>query len=185
MNMRYQRHSIYSTFLTKCLGFLNKSIGTAGCFGLWLAVFAIAEPLINGDRAFAQNSSQSVNQSVAQLNNILSQAVFGDDQVTRYAAAVNAIENKRLEIFRTAKNNSNWSSVANLAEAQQTKVCNLAQPPAFLQDLCSQLRSFTEKEIHRRGFTNKEFNQITREQRQNPVLRGLIQAKQMQLRESK
>jgi hypothetical protein len=149
---------------------------------LCLAVSAIAEPLIIRDRsvAFAQSSD-----SVAQLSDILAQAMFGDDQLARYAAAANAIENKRLEIFRTAKNNSNWVDVANLAESQHTKVCDLSQPPDFLMDLCSQLRSFTKQEIRRQGFTNKEFNQITREQRQNPYLRGLIQAKQMQLRNSK
>jgi len=164
----------------------NKGLFTASCLILGLAI-SFAEPLINGDRssAIAQTSPTKV-----QLNNILNQTIFGDefgtefsdDKVTRYAAAVNAIENKRLEIFRAAKNNSNWVDVANLAESQQTKVCNLSQPPDFLQDLCSQLRVFTEKEIHRRGFTNKEFNQITRQQRQDPSLRKTIQAKQMRLR---
>ncbi len=173
MNKLPQKLSIY-------LNNLNKCIGTANLLGLCVALSAIALPLINSESAIAQTSS-----SVIQLNNILAQAALGDDQITRYAAAVNAIENKRLEIFRTAKNNSNWSDVANLAESQQTKVCDLAQPPEFLQALCNELRSFTEKEIRQRGFTNKEFNQITREQRQNPYLRGLIQAKQMQLRSSK
>jgi hypothetical protein len=168
----------------------NKGLFTASCLSLGLTISFIAEPLINRDRtsAFAQTSPTKV-----QLNNILNQTIFGDefatefsdDKVTRYAAAVNAIENKRLEIFRAAKNNSNWSDVANLAESKQTKVCNLAQPPEFLKDLCSQLRIFTEQEIHRRGFTNKEFNQITRQQRQDPSLRKTIQAKQMQLRGSK
>ena len=158
----------------------NKCIGTASLLGLCVAMSAIALPLINSESAIAQTSS-----SVIQLNNILAQTALGDGQITRYATAVNAIENKRLEIFRSAKNNSNWGNVANLAETQQTKVCDLAQPPEFLQALCNDLRSFTEKEIRQRGFTNKEFNQITREQRQNPYLRGLIQAKQMQLRSSK
>ena len=197
--MNYHRHSGY---LKKYLTYLSKSIGTASLLGLYLAISAIAEPLIKGDRAiaFAQNAQNDQNdqneqieqieqieksKSITELNNILAQAVFGDDQLTRYAEAVNAIENKRLEIFRAAKNNSNWSTVANLAESQQTKVCDLSQPPEFLQDLCNQLRNFSEKEIHRRGFTNKEFNQITREQRQNPYLRGLIQAKQMEIRKSK
>ena len=168
----------------------NKGLFTASCLILGLVMSCIGEPLINGDRssAIAQTSPTKV-----QLNNILNQTIFGDefgtefsdDKVTRYAAAVNAIENKRLEIFRAAKNNSSWVDVANLAESQQTKVCDLAQPPDFLQDLCGQLRIFTEKEIHRRGFTNKEFNQITRQQRQDPSLRKTIQAKQMQLRGSK
>lgn len=188
MNMQYQRHSRY---LRKYLVYLGKGIGTASLLGLCLVASAIAEPFINRDRAitFAQVDPSAPSESLAQVNNILdnilAQAVFGDDQLTRYAEAVNAIENKRLEIFRAAKNNSNWSTVANLAESQQTKVCDLSQPPEFLQDLCQQLRSFSEQEIHRRGFTNKEFNQITREQRQNPYLRGVIQAKQMQLRNNK
>ena len=168
----------------------NKGLFTASCLSLGLVMSFISEPLINGDRssALAQTSPTKV-----QLNNILNQTIFGDefgtefsdDKLNRYAAAVNAIENKRLEIFRAAKNNSSWVDVANLAESQQTKVCDLAQPPDFLQDLCSQLRIFTEKEIHRRGFTNKEFNQITRQQRQDASLRKTIQAKQMQLRGSK
>jgi hypothetical protein len=168
----------------------NKGLFTASCLTLGLVTSFMAEPLINGDRssAIAQTSPTKV-----QLNNILNQTIFGDefatefsdDKVTRYAAAVNAIENKRLEIFRSAKSNSNWVNVANLAESKQTKVCDLTQPPDFLQDLCSQLRIFTEKEIHRHGFTNKEFNQITRQQRQDPSLRKTIQAKQMQLRGSK
>ncbi len=158
---------------------MNKCLGTASFLGLCIAMSAISEPLINSDRSLAFASSPM------QLSNILAQAALGDDQITRYATAVNAIENKRLEIFRAAKSNSNWGNVANLAESQQTKVCDLAQPPEFLQALCNELRSFTEKEIRQRGFTNKEFNQITREQRQNPSLRGLIQAKQMQLRSSK
>lgn len=180
MNMQYQRPSVY---LKKYLAYLKKGLGQASLVGLCLTISAIAEPLINRNSALTFAQSE---RSGTQLNNILlAQTNFDDDQLTRYASAVIAIENKRLEIFRTAKNNSNWSTVANLAESKQTKVCDLSQPPEFLQDLCDRLRSFTEKEIHQRGFTNKEFNQITREQRQNPYLRGLIQAKQMQLRRGK
>ncbi len=140
---------------------------------------AIAEPLVFGDRLAAQAQTSP---TIMQLNNILNQAVFGDDQITRYAIAANAIENKRLEIFRAAKSHPNWSQVANIAESQHTKVCDLEQQPEFLQSLCSQLRSFTEEEIRRRGFTNREVNQITREQRQDSSLRSLIQNRQLQLR---
>lgn len=192
MNMHYQRHSVYLTkyffrCLKKYLIYLNKGIGTASLLGLYLTISANAEPLINRDRAmfFAQTDQSEQTKSIRELNNILAQVAFGDDQLTRYAEAINAIENKRLEIFRAAKNNSNWSTVANLAESQQTKVCDLSEPPEFLRELCYQLRSFSEKEIRRRGFTNKEFNQITRKQRQNPYLRGLIQAKQMEIRRGK
>ncbi|MDX2255166.1 MAG: DUF4168 domain-containing protein [Pseudanabaenaceae cyanobacterium bins.39] len=138
--------------------------------------------LVNRDRSMAY---AQISPTLLELNNILNQAVFGDDQITRYAMAVNAIENKRLEIFREAKNNPQWSSVANLAESQQTKVCDLKEQPPFLQSLCDQLRSFTEEEIRRRGFSNREFNQITREQRQDANLRSLIQTRQMQLRSVK
>jgi hypothetical protein len=168
----------------------NKGLFAASCLTLGLVTSFMAEPLINSDRLSAIALTSP---GITKLNNILNQTVFGDEfgnqfgdeKLTRYAAAVNAIENKRLEIFRSAKNNSSWVDVANLAESQQTKVCDLTQPPDFLQDLCSQLRIFTEKEIHRRGFTNKEFNQITRQQRQDPSLRKTIQSKQMQLRGSK
>ena len=168
MNMHYQRHSVYLTkyffrHLKKYLIYLNKGIGTASLLGLYLTISAIAEPLINRDRAmlFAQTDQSEQTKSIRELNNILAQVAFGDDQLTRYAEAI------------------------NLAESQQTKVCDLSEPPEFLRELCYQLRSFSEKEIRRRGFTNKEFNQITREQRQNPYLRGLIQAKQMEIRQTK
>lgn len=193
--MQYQRHSFYlqiylqshllqshllqshlQSYLQKSWRFIHRTIATASLLGVCLAISAIAER----GTTYAQTTD-----TLTQINDILAQVTFGDDQLTRYAAAANAIENKRLEIFRTAKNNSNWIDVANLAESKHTKVCDLSQPPDFLVDLCSQLRSFTEKEIRRQGFTNKEFNQITREQRQNPYLRGLIQSKQMQLRNSK
>ena len=144
---------------------------------------AIAEPLIFGDQFSDRFAAQAqTSPTIMQLNNILNQAVFGDDQITRYAIAANAIENKRLEIFRAAKSHPNWSQVANVAESQQTKVCDLEKQPEFLQALCGQLRSFTEEEIRRRGFTNKEFNQITREQRQDANLRSMIQTRQLQLR---
>ncbi len=149
---------------------------------LGLVICAIAEPMVNQNHLSA---SAQINVPTMQLNNFLSQSIFGEDQITRYASAVNAIENKRLEIFRLAKTNPSWSSVANLAESQQTKVCDLTNPPEFLQDLCNQLRTFTQEEIHRRRFTNKEFNQITRDQRQDAKLRALIQARQMQLRGNK
>ncbi|HBC41874.1 MAG TPA: hypothetical protein DCZ88_08250 [Pseudanabaena sp.] len=182
MNMQYQMHSVNpKNNFPKYVAEYQRGIVTLSSLVLSLAISMIVEPLINRDHSltFAQTD-----QSVNQLNNILAQTVFGDDQLSRYALAVNAIENKRLEIFRAAKSNSNWSTVANLAESQQTKVCSISQPPEFLQELCNQLQSFTEKEIHRHGFTNKEFNQITREQRKNPYLRGLIQAKQMELLKS-
>ncbi|NUN65355.1 DUF4168 domain-containing protein [Pseudanabaena biceps] len=179
MNVNDLRHSSY---LKKYLICLSKKLGAVGCLCFCVMTTAIAESVSNSDRsaAFAQTSP-----TLIQLNNILNQAIFGDDQVTRYAAAVNAIENKRLEIFKTAKQNPNWNSVANQAESQQVRVCDLSQQPDFLQNLCEQLRNFTEDEIRRHGFTNKEFNQMTRQQRQDASLRSLIQSRQMKLRDAK
>lgn len=173
MNVNDLRHSSY---LKKHVIYFSKKVGAIGC--LWVCLMTAT--LSNRSSAFAQTSP-----TIIQLNNILNQAIFGDDQVTRYAAAVNAIENKRLEIFKTAKKNPNWSSVANQAESQQVRVCDLSQQPDFLESLCEQLRSFTEDEIRRYGFTSKEFNQITRQQRQDASLRSLIQSRQMKLRDAK
>jgi hypothetical protein len=180
MNIWCQRHSVsLKNYLNKNL---TQGIGAISLFGLCIACGAIAEPIINGDRLFAFAETCVRGSS---LQNFLTKVTFGDDHLNRYATAANAIENKRLEIFRAAKSNPNWSNIANLAESQQTKVCDLAQQPKFLQDLCNRLRSYSEQEICRNGFTNKEFNQITLEQMQNPNLRSLIQAKQMQLRSKK
>lgn len=176
----YQRHSFFGK---SSFGNDNNKIAEIAKYVVSLVgvclLSAIAEPLVVGDRLAAQAQTSP---TIMQLNNILNQAVFGDDQITRYAIAVNAIENKRLEIFRAAKKHPNWSQVANVAESQQTKVCDLEKQPEFLESLCNQLRSFTEEEIRRRGFTNKEFNQITRDQRQDKNLRSVIQTRQLQLR---
>ncbi|WP_434684059.1 DUF4168 domain-containing protein [Pseudanabaena minima] len=159
--------------------YLGQSIGTVSLFGLCMVIGIIIEPMISGNRifVFAENCVKP-----SSLQNFLTKVTFGEDHIDRYAAAANAIENKRLEIFRAAKSNPNWSTVANLAESKQTKVCDLTAPPEFLQTLCDQLRSYSEEEICRHGFTAREFNQITLEQKQNPQLRSLIQSKQIQLR---
>lgn len=168
----------------KSVAYFCKGAYVSGCLSLSLLLSLVAEQMLKGDR-FAAIAQSQTSPTLMQLNNILNQAVFGDDQVTRYAAAVNAIESKRLEIFKVAKNNPNWNSVANLAESQQIMVCDLPQQPNFLENLCEQLRSFTEDEIRRYGFTNKDFNQITRQQRQDAGLRSLIQARQLQLKKEK
>lgn len=162
--------------------YLGQSIGTVSLFGLCMVIGIIIEPMISGNRifVFAENCVKP-----SSLQNFLTKVTFGEDHIDRYAAAANAIENKRLEIFRAAKSNPNWSTVANLAESKQTKVCDLTAPPEFLQTLCDQLRSYSEEEICRHGFTAREFNQITLEQKQNPRLRSLIQSKQIQLRGTK
>ena len=193
MNSWYQRHSVdLQDHLTNrvlkhdsksCVkAYLGRGIGAISLFGLSIVISAIADPLIHGDRFSA--SAETCTKS-SSLQNFLTKVTFGDDHITRYASAANAIENKRLEVFRAAKKNENWSTVANLAESQQTKVCDLANPPEFLQSLCKQLRSYSEETICHYGFSTKEFNQITLEQMQNAQLRSLIQDKQMQLRGKK
>ena len=159
--------------------YLGQGIGSISLFGLCVVIGTIVEPMISGNHiaVFAETCVKP-----SSLQNFLTKVTFGEDHIDRYAAAANAIENKRLDIFRAAKSNPNWSTVANLAESKQTKVCDLNAPPEFLQTLCDQLRSYSEEEICRHGFTAKEFNQITLEQKQNPRLRSLIQSKQIQLR---
>lgn len=180
MNIWYQRHSIY--LQDYCKKHLEPSLGKISLFSLCLVVGAIAEPILIGNRLIASAETCSKPSS---LQNFLTKVTFGDDHIVRYATAANAIENKRLEIFRAAKSNPQWGNIANLAESQQTKVCDLSQQPEFLKDLCNQLRNYSEQEICQNGFTNKEFNQITLEQMQNSRLRSLIQDKQMQLRGKK
>jgi hypothetical protein len=169
-------------YTSKYLTYFCKGVYVSGYLGLSLLLSLTFEQMVGGDR-FAAIAQGQTSPTLMQLNNILNQAIFGDDQITRYATAVNAIESKRLEIFKVAKNNPNWSSVAKLAESQQIMVCDLSQQPDFLENLCEQLRSFSEDEVRRYGFTNKDFNQITRQQRQDASLRSLIQSRQLQLRD--
>jgi len=200
MNSWHQRHSVYfqrsANRQTQNLGLtsdlsdvknhfpkhLGQGIGLISLFGLCMIIGTIVEPMISGHRiaVFAETCVKP-----SSLQNFLNKVTLGEDHIDRYAAAANAIENKRLEIFRAAKSNPNWSAVASLAESKQTRVCDLTNPPQFLQALCDQLRSYSEEEICRHGFTAKEFNQITLEQKQNPQLRSLIQSKQIQLRGGK
>jgi len=180
MNIWYQRHSVYlQDYFQK---HLEQGLGKISLFSLCIVIGAIAEPILIGDRLIASAETCAKPSS---LQNFLTKVTFGDDHIARYATAANAIENKRLEIFRAAKSNPQWGNIANLAESKQTKVCDLSQQPEFLKDLCNQLRSYSEQEICQNGFTNKEFNQITLEQMQNARLRSLIQDKQMQLRGKK
>lgn len=171
--------SVQSDFKEHLKKSLGQGIGLTSLFGLCMIIGTIVEPMISGNRlaVFAETCVKP-----SSLQNFLNKVTLGEDNIDRYAAAANAIENKRLEIFRAAKSNPSWSAVASLAESKQTRVCDLASPPQFLQALCNQLRSYSEEEICRHGFTAKEFNQITLEQKQNPQLRSLIQSKQIQLR---
>ena len=180
MNSWDQRHSAYLKHYFK--KYLGQGIGSTSLFSLCMIMGAIVDsPSVNNQlSALAETCIKP-----SSLQNFLTKVTFGDDHITRYAAAANAIENKRLEIFRAAKSNPDWSNIASLAESQQTKVCDLSNRPEFLQNLCNQLMNYSEEEICRHGFTNKEFNQITLEQMQNAQLRSLIQDKQIQLRGKK
>lgn len=195
MNSWYQRQLIYlqhlkhkqinqnnSLSVNNLLGWgqFRSGLSRFGLFGILVVISIIFEPIISGDRAAAFADENCIKPS--SLQNFLNRVTLGDDPLTRYAATANAIESKRLEVFRTAKSHPEWSNVVKLAESQQTKVCDLSNPPAFLRSLCNQLRSYSEEEICRHGFTTKEFNQITIEQNQNARLRSVIQDKQMQLR---
>ncbi len=205
MNSWHQRHSVYfkqfvskqfANGQTQNLGLtsdqrdvknnfkkhLGQGLSSISLLGLCVVIGAIVEPMVSGSRLSA---SAETCVKPSNLQNFLNKVSLGEDNLTRYAAAANAIENKRLEIFREAKSNPDWNNVATLAESQQTKVCDLTNPPEFLRSLCNQLRTYSAEEICRNGFTTKEFNQITLEQKQNPRLRSLIQGKQMQLRGNK
>ncbi|PZV17341.1 MAG: hypothetical protein DCF20_05750 [Pseudanabaena sp.] len=162
--------------------YLGHGIGTISLLSICVVIGTIVEPMmvVSSLSASAETCVKPSN-----LQNFLNQVSLGEDNITRYATAAYRIENKRLEIFRAAKSNPDWSTVANLAESQQTKVCDLTNPPEFLRSLCDQLRRYSEEEICRYGFTAQEFNQITLEQKQNPQLRSLIQDKQIQLRGNK
>jgi hypothetical protein len=115
----------------------------------------------------------------------IAQVQFSEDQVNRYAGAVNAIEKKREEILRRAKNTQEWSAVAQIADSKGVDVCSLnpSEQPAVIQSLCRELIDFSEQEIRKYGFSNnREFNQLTVNQQQDPSLQGRIQGRILQLR---
>ena len=113
------------------------------------------------------------------------QSQFSDDQVSRYAMAAEAIETKRDEVLRRAKNHQGWASVARQAESRNIAVCELSpsEQPDFLRGLCGELFNYSEQAIRRNGFpSNREFNQLTQAQQQNGQLQRRIQEKIMQMR---
>jgi chemotaxis protein histidine kinase CheA len=110
---------------------------------------------------------------------------FTDDQISRYAAAAEAIEGKRNEVLRRAKNNQGWASVARQAETRNVSVCELTpnEQPEFLRNLCGELFTYSEQAIRNNGFpSNREFNQLTQAQQQNSQLQRRIQEKIVQMR---
>ncbi len=109
---------------------------------------------------------------------LMAQAQFSEEQIKRYAGAASAIEQKRDDILRRAKNYSGWQGLTERADAQGVFVCSLkkSDQPSFIQNLCSELFDFSEQEIRRHGFANnREFNQITQAQQQNVQLQRRIQ----------
>lgn len=137
-----------------------------------IRVFSISSALclfflcLGGGEIIAQNSSSSP-----------SGITFSQEQLVRYVQAVRSIERKRAEILRQAKNSQAWAVSVQLAEQTNRDVCAVPhqQQPESIQLLCKQLFEFSEQEIRRHGLTNREFNQITIAQRQNPQLQGRIQ----------
>lgn len=109
---------------------------------------------------------------------------FSDDQISRYAAAAEAIEDKRNEVLRRAKNNQGWASVARQAEARNVYVCNLSpnEQPEFLRNLCGELFEYSQQATRNNGFSNREFNELTQAQQQNSQLQRRIQEKIVQMR---
>lgn len=109
---------------------------------------------------------------------------FTENQIDRYVAAVRAIERKREEVLRRAKNSENWAIAVQLAETHNRDICRVPpeQQPANIQVLCRELLEFSEREIRRHGLTNREFNQITQSLQQDKQLQARIQLRLLKLR---
>jgi len=127
-------------------------------------------------------------ESVAQTPATISQtnipigSNFTEEQLERYVSAVNAIEKRRAEILRRAKNTSDWTATVQLANSTNRDICSLPanQQPEAIRNLCRELLEFSEQEIRRHGFSNREFNQITLAQQQDLQLQTRIQQRLMQ-----
>jgi hypothetical protein len=102
---------------------------------------------------------------------------FTEKQLDRYVAAVSAIEKRRGDILRRAKNTDYWTATVQLANSSNRDICSLPshQQPDEIRNLCRELLEFSEQEIRRHGFTNREFNQITLAQQQDRKLQARIQ----------
>lgn len=114
---------------------------------------------------------------------VQAQTAFNDEQITRYARAVLAIEAKRQQIYADAKKSPDWAIASSRAEAKRANVCDIKNElPASISSLCQELIDISKAEVERNGFSNSSFNQITRGQEQDGNLRNRIQAKMMELR---
>ncbi len=106
-----------------------------------------------------------------------------DDQLERYVSAVSAIEKRRAEILRRAKNTSYWTATVQFANNSNRDICSLPvnQQLGEIKKLCRELLEFSEQEIRRHGLSNREFNQITLAQQQDKQLQTRIQQRLMRL----
>lgn len=121
-------------------------------------------------------------------SSVQAQSQFTDEQINRYAKAVNAIEEKREEVLRRAKNSPEWNTVAGNAKKQGVQVCKLKpeEQAGIIQSLCRDFVDFSEKTIRDNGFkNNREFNQITQAQQQDSQLQKRIQLRIRELRQPK
>jgi ribosomal protein L25 (general stress protein Ctc) len=118
---------------------------------------------------------------------VLAQAssAFSDDQLNRYVQATSVIERRREDVLRRAKRHGGWRDVVQLAEVRGVNVCDLDQreQPKFLQDLCSELITYSEQELRRLNLSNREFNRMTQAIQRDPQLREVIQNRFIQLRD--
>jgi hypothetical protein len=110
-----------------------------------------------------------------------------DDEVTRYAKAVLAIEGKRRQIYADAKGLPEWNSVSQKASSKGVNVCDLSQAelPGNIYSLCQQLFKASQTEVSRYGFDNSTFNRITQAQQRDRQLQQRIQTQMVQINNSR
>jgi type II secretory pathway pseudopilin PulG len=127
--------------------------------------------------AIAPSSMQSQAQAQA------SQTSFSEADIAHYAKAALAIETKRQQVYSSAKKLPEWSAIANRAESQGVKVCDLREElPGSIQSVCNELINFSQQVIRDNAFRgNADFNRITRAQQQDDQLQRRIQGKIMEL----
>jgi hypothetical protein len=127
----------------------------------------------------ANPSPEPVAQSPASIRqtNLPLGSSFTEEQLERYVSAVSAIEKRRGEILRRAKNTNYWTATVQLANSTNRDICSLPadQQLGEIKNLCRELLEFSEQEIRRHGLSNREFNQITLAQQQDRQLQSRIQ----------
>jgi hypothetical protein len=80
---------------------------------------------------------------------------LSDDEVSRYAKAVLAIEGKRRQIYADAKGLPEWNTVSQQAAAKGVNVCDLSQAelPGNIFSLCQQLFKTSKPKYRGMGLT--------------------------------